>query len=161
MEFLHMPKKLNGLSDRVLSYWFQTRKSSDTSAGRKIDRWFYSCIACLSCVKTYELTMIWGVLPPILSLAIVDLKSNRFMLEIRRWSLKISWEAWGCQVDMSCLCLDNLLKPESLWLTHQRQDTPPNIRWKNVHPFEDNYSNITTIQQLNMKDHHSLYYETC
>ena len=35
MEFFHMPKELNGLSDHVLSHWYPTRKSSHTSAGKK------------------------------------------------------------------------------------------------------------------------------
>ena len=43
MEFHHMPKELddfndrafNDLSDRVLSYWFPTRKSSQAGACRK------------------------------------------------------------------------------------------------------------------------------
>jgi hypothetical protein len=36
---LHMPKELNGFSDRVLSHWFPTRKSSHVGAGRKIMQW--------------------------------------------------------------------------------------------------------------------------
>ena len=35
MEFLHMPKELNGLSDWVLSHKFPTRKSSHADANRK------------------------------------------------------------------------------------------------------------------------------
>jgi hypothetical protein len=36
MEFLHMPKKLNGLSDRELSHWFPMRKNSHTCGGKSI-----------------------------------------------------------------------------------------------------------------------------
>ena len=39
MEFLHMPKELNGLSDRVLSHWFSMWKSSHASVGRKTGQW--------------------------------------------------------------------------------------------------------------------------
>ena len=39
MEFLSMPKELDGLSDQVLSHWFPTRKSSHTGAGRKTEQW--------------------------------------------------------------------------------------------------------------------------
>ena len=35
MEFLHMPNELSGLSDRVLSHWFPTRKSSHESMGKE------------------------------------------------------------------------------------------------------------------------------
>jgi hypothetical protein len=35
MEFLHMLKKLNGSSDRILSHGFPTRKHSHASAGRE------------------------------------------------------------------------------------------------------------------------------
>jgi hypothetical protein len=35
MEFLHMPKELNGLSDRVLSHWFPTKKNSHAGADKK------------------------------------------------------------------------------------------------------------------------------
>ena len=35
MEFLHVPKELNGLSDHVLTHWFPTGKSFHTGAGRK------------------------------------------------------------------------------------------------------------------------------
>ena len=39
MEFLHMPKELNGLSDHVLSHWFPMEKSSHTGVGRKTEQW--------------------------------------------------------------------------------------------------------------------------
>jgi hypothetical protein len=39
MEFLHMPKELNGLSDWVLSHWYPTRRSSHVGAGRKTGQW--------------------------------------------------------------------------------------------------------------------------
>ena len=39
MKFLHMSKEPNGLSDRVLSYWFPTWKSSYTCPGMKIRQW--------------------------------------------------------------------------------------------------------------------------
>ena len=35
MEFVHMPKELNDLSDWVLSHWFPTGKRSHAGAGRK------------------------------------------------------------------------------------------------------------------------------
>jgi len=35
MEFLHMPKELNGLSDQVSSHWYPTRKSSHAGASRE------------------------------------------------------------------------------------------------------------------------------
>ena len=35
MKFLQLPKELNGLSDRVLSLWFPTRKSSHTGADKE------------------------------------------------------------------------------------------------------------------------------
>ena len=38
-EFLHTPKELNDLRDRILSYWFPTGKSSHTCVGRKIGQW--------------------------------------------------------------------------------------------------------------------------
>ena len=34
MDFFHMQKELNGLSDWVLSYWFPMGKSSHASAGK-------------------------------------------------------------------------------------------------------------------------------
>jgi hypothetical protein len=34
-KFLHMPKKLNASSHRVLSHWFPTRKSSHACLGKK------------------------------------------------------------------------------------------------------------------------------
>ena len=39
MEFLHMPKELHGLSDRVLSRGFPMRKSSHTGAGKMTMQW--------------------------------------------------------------------------------------------------------------------------
>ena len=39
MEFLPMPKELNGLSDRVSSHRFPTGKSSHASVGKKIGQW--------------------------------------------------------------------------------------------------------------------------
>ena len=35
----HMPKKLDGLSDHVLSHWFPMRKSFHACAGKKIGQW--------------------------------------------------------------------------------------------------------------------------
>ena len=39
MEFLHVPKELNVLSDRVLSHRFPTGKSSHTCVGKKTGQW--------------------------------------------------------------------------------------------------------------------------
>ena len=39
MEFLHMPKELNDLSDHVLSHWFPTWKNSYAGVGRKTKQW--------------------------------------------------------------------------------------------------------------------------
>ena len=39
MEFLHMPKELTGLNDRVLSHWFPTRKSSHAEVDMKTGQW--------------------------------------------------------------------------------------------------------------------------
>ena len=39
MEFLHMLKELNNLSDWILSRWFPKGKSSHASAGRKTVQW--------------------------------------------------------------------------------------------------------------------------
>ena len=39
IEFLHMSKKLNDLSDRVLSQWFPKRKSSYAGADRETGQW--------------------------------------------------------------------------------------------------------------------------
>jgi hypothetical protein len=35
MEFIHMSKNRNGLSDHKLSHWFPTKRSSHVGAGRK------------------------------------------------------------------------------------------------------------------------------
>ena len=39
MEFLHMPKELNGSNGWVLSHWLPTRKSSHAGACKKTRRW--------------------------------------------------------------------------------------------------------------------------
>ena len=38
MGYIHTPKVLNGLSDRVLSHWFPTGKSSHAYVDRKTGR---------------------------------------------------------------------------------------------------------------------------
>jgi hypothetical protein len=37
MEFLHMPKELDGFSDWVLSHWFPTGKNFQVGVGKKED----------------------------------------------------------------------------------------------------------------------------